>query len=224
MDETEENDRHLTSPTLCEAVIHVGGGQRQLESPAERTQGDFGAPSHEGCLGAPLSENCAPLASGGQQLVVLPVTSAPNSFSPPTETNEDDEVVDGLRQTRVTDYFKCRPKKAAEKHPDDIDQVENAAVLCGVCDKSFETKKDAEEHFAKHGNNETIISLMRKIHDQGEMFKRAVKEHKEQVAGLQHQVHVLKTTLSKMRIQETAPPIRQTCPTRPSPPRQTSIA
>ena len=85
MEETEENDRHLTSPTLCEAVIHVGGGQRQLESPAERTQGDFGAPSHEGCLGAPLSENCAPLASGGQQLEVPPVTSAPNSFSPPTE-------------------------------------------------------------------------------------------------------------------------------------------
>ena len=54
---------------------------------------------------------------------------------------------------------------------------------------------------------------------------KAVKEHKEQVVGLQHQVHVLKTTLSKMRIQETAsaPPIRQTCPTRPSPPRQTSI-
>ena len=47
MEETEENDRHLTSPTLCEAVIHVGGGPRQLESPAERTQGDFGAPSHE---------------------------------------------------------------------------------------------------------------------------------------------------------------------------------
>ena len=110
------------------------GGMQQLELPAERTQGDSGAPLQEGCSGAPLSKKCARPASGGMQQIEV--------LQPPTaiETNEDEKVVDGWRQTRLTDYFKSRPKREAEKHPDDIDQVENAAVLCACVTRFLKLK------------------------------------------------------------------------------------
>ena len=93
---------------------------------------------------------------------------------------------------------------------------------CVVCNKLFKSNVEAEEHFPTHGSNETIISLMQKIYEQGELFHRTAREHKNEVNELKLRVHVLQTSLSQIQAPPQATPMP--APERCQPPSYASKA
>ena len=112
--------------------------------------------------------------------------------------------MDDGTQRKITEFFKTKTQEVFNVEEEAEIVEENKDFICSVCNAAFETKDEAEKHFATHGSNETIIMLMKKIHEQGTLFKETVKEYKEQVASLQQQVHVLQVDVS--RIKKTGPP------------------
>ena len=94
---------------------------------------------------------------------------------------------------------------------DDVEQV-SKDFACSVCKETFSTNEEVEHHFENHGTNETVLSLMKKIYDQGEMFKAKVEEHSAQVSALQQQVHLLQASQSRAQV---APRRPQQPPPRP---------
>ena len=141
------------------------------------------------------------------------------AFEPPTslqanvydldiESNEKD----GAKQKKITDFFKSKPKSVifeADEPTEEEIIVETYNFQCAVCNKLFKSNAEAEEHFATHGANETIISLMQKIHEQGEFFHRTSRQHKNEINELKQRVHVLTTSLSQ--IQATPRPAPELC-------------
>ena len=81
---------------------------------------------------------------------------------------------------------------------DEIEEVEpEQAFQCAVCDQVFMDQESVSSHFESHGNAESVISLMKTIHNLESTWNRKFVDQARQILNLQHQVHSLQTKQSK---------------------------
>ena len=126
------------------------------------------------------------------------------------DTIEDDEA----KQRKITDFFKSKAKTViveVEENKKEEIEIGSCTFQCAVCNKLCKSKTEAEEHFSTHGANETIISLMQKIYEQGRLFQQTASEYKKEVAELKQKVHVLQTSQSRVQVPPQPQPAPQRC-------------
>ena len=82
--------------------------------------------------------------------------------------------------------------KNAENNQDEIEVVEqDQPFQCAVCEKFFMDQESVTTHFESHGNAQSVISLMKRMHNLENIWLTRFNEQKLLVRSLELQVHNL---------------------------------
>ena len=201
----------------------------RLESPQMDAQGISGAMSVDEVLeSAPgmVAQVTSPTRSmdGGQR------QSAPGLevqvASSASTVDAGDQSATGMDLQGTSTLTTEATSKSLPKHIEiNVTVIETPIIItstkfqCAICSNCFSTEIEADDHVKTHGENETVIKLMKVMCGLKTSWERKFDLQQQQVSALQHQLHVLQVNVSKERIRPTPASSRPgTGPTAASPP------